>query len=398
MSTRRLLPTAADLVFAGKRKLRGVRPSAFRFANLEGAGVYERLFKGWESQALLPLARLSAEARAIRLGLATDDELRDTAASEYRARTTFDPTFAVGVATLTRTGGASGPIPKGTRFSRKANLQSSPQVKAAAFTSTVDVPVKAGQLVVAVPITAVSAGPEGNVPIFDTFDKIELDDPLFDPSFATTTDTYCAGGARDISDAALRLLAQASYAGDHAPVDTALALGAMLAGTRHVATFQNPESGASELAIADESWAYSDAWGALVKQVVNDTYVGFGCRADVIAVRNTYVTVAPTVLLRSGAFLSDTTVIDAAIRTALTSYFDDRTDWYRWTTKGLRAAISRAHPKILNCPDVVVRSSTGAVMTEPITSRQGRTSGAPLDVRHYYFGDRGLDATYQPPS
>lgn len=394
-----ILPRAADVIFAGKRALRGVRPRAFEHANLERSGAYERVFKGWENQVIVNLARVADEAKAVRLGLATGDPLRQTAASEYRARTTFDPTNAIGSVEMTRTGTDFGRIPAGTRFARSADPTTAPPTTGSSYESTNECVVPAGVQVVTVPIRAVTAGPDGNIPIFDIFKKIELVDVLFDKTFVTTFNTFAAGGDVDISDPALRLLSLASYSGDNAPVDTALALGAILAGARHVATFQDPESGAAQIACADASWAYSDDWGASIKQsIVDNQFLGFGCRADVIPVKNTYVAVTPIIMLRSGTYLSDTREIDAAVRAALLSYFDDRSDWYKWTDSGIRAVISHAHVKILTCETVTVSESDGTPLYPPPTSANRLINGLPLDVRHFHFADQGLNASYLPPS
>lgn len=399
MANRAILPRPADVIWAGKQGLLAARPRAFPYANLENAGVYERLFKGWEAQASLVMSRLATEVISARLDLAEDDALRELAGSDYRAQTVFPATKAIGSVELVRTQLAGGRVPKGTRFALKADPGHSPPVKSATFVSTAEVPVQSGITKFTVPIEATGTGPEFNVPIFDDYPKLELIDAIaFDKTIATTANTFAAGGSAGISDPALRNLARATFNGDRAPTDTALVLAAILAGARHVAVFADPFRGSALLALADETWAFSPEWASSVRQLAIDTYLGFGCRMDVEVVRNTYVTVSPTVMLRNGADAADTSEIDEALRTALLSYFDDRDDWYRWTPEGLRAVCASAHPKILTCPDVAVRDSAGDIVPQPFNSDQRLVDGLPLDIRHFYFTDQGLKPTYIAPT
>ena len=127
------------------------------------------------------------------------------------------------------------------------------------------------------------------------------------------------------------------------------------------------------------------------QSLIDDELIGFGCRGEAQTVRNKVVTVEADVVLRDWGFTHDTIEIDEAVRPAVRSYFDDRQDWSVWKRKGLRSAISQAHDKILHCSEVVVRDTTGAVLSE--------ISSVDFTVEqfHYYLAGNGVTCTYSGP-
>ena len=92
-------------------------------------------------------------------------------------------------------------------------------------------------------------------------------------------------------------------------------------------------------------------------------------------------------------------MIDANIRAAIRSYFDNRQDWYLFRLKGLAAAIATSDPNIQQVADVVVSDAvSGAAFAEPPVPGVGAWSPT---LTHYFIGtdsgDNTVTASYMPP-
>jgi hypothetical protein len=113
---------SADAIIApGIDTLVALRPRALQHINA-GRGRYAYIFRGLKAQAALLLRRQAAEAKAKRLELASGDELRDLAASEFLTYAPDQATKAVGVMYLNRGAGLPGGVfRKGFKFQRIAD-------------------------------------------------------------------------------------------------------------------------------------------------------------------------------------------------------------------------------------------------------------------------------------
>jgi hypothetical protein len=405
------VPRAAEILGPGLDKLRQVRASAFAFAN-NGVGRWADLFAGWEGQIALLLRRLSDEVRCSRLPLASGLGLSDLAASEYETPRSCAQTTAVGEVTLGRgpTPATGGVIPKGFRFRRDADDTAMPPVVGAQYLSTQDVswPLATAQIVV--PIRATRAGAYANAPWIDQpstasapAGTLQLGDVPFDSTIAVVT-YNAAGGSDGEDDGDLRRQAAAYALGQYAPTSGAIQAGALRGtgvhrlATKDVAVAYDGSGNAvpaafTSVTIADASWASSRLWVASVKQTIATSFLGHGCAVQVAGVTNTRIRCALTVTLRDPTSLAEPSGVTAAIQQTLTSYFDDRPDWWTWKLAQIRAVVSRADPRILVCTQASVLSLlSDAVLPEPalpVAKLDGFT------LTHWMLVSQGVNVIYQ---
>ena len=408
------VPRAAEILGPGLDALRRVRPTAFAFAN-NGVGHWADLFAGWEGQITLLLRRVADEVVCSRLPLAVGAGLTDLAASEYETLRTTGSTFAIGEATLGRgpnptTGGV---IRKGFRFRRDSDDTAMPPVVSAQYTSMRDVSFPLGAAQVLVPIQATRAGAFANAPWIDLpsgisapIGTLQLGDQAFDPTI-TVLGYNAAGGSDGEDDDDLRRQASAYAFGQYAPTSGAIQAGALQGtgvhrlATKDVAVAYDPSGrpipvAFSAATIADASWASSPLWVASVKQAVASIFLGHGCAVQVAGTTNTRIRCALTVTLRDPTSLADPSAITVAIQAALTSYFDDRPDWWTWKLSQIRAVVSRADPRILVCTQASVLSLvTDLPIPEP-TLPLPSLSG--LTLTHWMLVSNGVSVTYQTMS
>ena len=405
------VPRAAEILGPGLDTLAGVRPSAFAFAN-NGVGRWADLFAGWEGQIVLLLRRIADEVISSRLPLAVGGGLSDLTASEYETLRTSTATSAIGEATLGRgpsptTGGV---IPKGFRFRRDADDTAMPAVVGAQYASTQDVSFPLGAPQIRVPIQATRAGSFANAPWVDLPNglslpagTLQLGDVPFDPTVSVLT-YDAAGGSDGEGDDDLRRQASAYALGQYAPTSGAVQAGA-LRGTgvhrlatkdvavAYAAAGRVVPSAFTAVTIADASWASSRLWVASVKQAIATTFLGHGCAVQVAGVTNTRIRCALTVTLRDPTSLADPSDITAAIQRTLTSYFDDRPDWWTWKLAQIRAVASRADPRVLVCTQATVLSLlSDAVLPEPTPPLAGLFG---FTLTHWMLVANGVTVTYQ---
>lgn len=416
MPDRRQVPRTAQLLGPALAAIVAARPGTLPFLNL-GAGRYADITAGWEAQCALLVRQIAREVAAARLKSATGDELSQLTASEFETVRESDKVNATGLVRIARSGSKpGGVIPAGHRFRRNAATLYTPPIPASAYVATRDVSVAQGSSVCIVPIAASLAGSAGNAPIYDGDNSgggeaaLQFGDPPFDPAFAIGG-YLAAGGSDGQGDGDLRAQALAYASGRYGPTLGAIVAGALSGiGVHRAAVFDvaqavDPITGLvlpcayTGVAIADASWASSGPfvgpglWEGLVGQVIADSFQGMGGQVLVTGVTNTRIRVDASVLLRDGDDLKNTSEIDAALLQAATSYFDDRPDWYTWTEKGLRAWLSRAHPKILSCPSVTVRAlTTNAALDAPASAPPVTTSG--LQATHWALAQNGLTPAY----
>lgn len=409
------------------------RPGVLPFLNL-GAGRYADILAGWEAQCALINRQIADEVASARLALAKGDALTQLAASEFQTLRDSAATYSVGQAFLARTGALpGGVVPKGFRFSRPAATTYTPPFPAGAYVATRDVSVAQGISSFAVPITASLAGSAANAPYYEGDNtaagaaSLALGDTAFDAN-VTIAGYQASGGSDGEGDDDLRAQAKAYACGRFGPTLGAIVAGALSGiGVHRAVVFdvtqtQGLQDGRYQIdpaplivdpttpfspaaytavAIADQSWSSSNnllggiatIWEGLVGQVIADGFQGVGGQVIVTGVGNLRIRVDASILLRDGDDLKDTSDIDAAVLTAATSYFDDRPDWYTWTTRGLRAWLSRAHPKILSCPTVTVRRLfDNAPIAQPPAYPLASVRG--IQATHWSLAQNGLTPTY----
>lgn len=391
-----LLKTADQIIGPALDKFYTRRPKAFKHINLR-EGVYWHPFAAHRAQAATELQRLSNLVASNTLE-AEGQELRDYVASEYVEVPFVGASYAEGEITFARPEAlVSGDIPKGTRFRRQANDTTQIPITEADYETLADVHFDVGQLTAGpVAVRAVSDGPASNHPIrTDSVPHgvIPSGSTLFDTGITVTTFS-AAGGSEGADDPYVRQFARLSARGSHGPTASASRYGALRApGVRHFLVYDVVTTGTQKILVADPSWGSSDRWARAVQQrLYDDDLVGFGCRVEVGVIRNQVVSVTATVVLRDWDYTADTLEIDEAIRLAARSYFDDRADWNVWKSRGLRSAISRAHPKILRCSDVVVRDVTGATVSEIASPDYTQ------EQLHLYLAHNAVSITYVGPS
>jgi hypothetical protein len=398
----RQIPTAAEIVGPGIDALVALRPQALKHID-DGTGNYAKVIRGLEAQAKLMLRRLSAEAVAANLDLATDQELVEVADSEFSTRFTFEASRAEGEVYLFRpVSGSQGAIRKGHKFRRPASTGQPFSRTEVALEASQDVPVLGADTVVRVPVSASRLGAAGNIQLEPDgiANTIRTVTPFFDAAF-TVTSGACAGGADAGLDRAGLVAAAKAYAiGQYGPVNGAIVAGAYrVPGVRHVASMDDLSRGRTVLFCTDSSWARSDAFASRVRSVIADDWQGFGLSVVSGRVRNTWVSVRPTVQLRTADDLADPDSINASIRRALDAYFDLRPDWWTWTRSAIRGVIARSDRRIKACTDVVVIDA----VTGQAFSIGGIPSDAPAPdltvevptVNHYIIADQGVQTTFE---
>jgi hypothetical protein len=406
-----ILPSATFAETAFIDAVTAARPSTLQWFN--AGGVWSRLPTMFRAQVLLNLSRLGDEVQAARLKTSTGPALRTLAASEFQCVLPPTPQTALASLLLVRpnANAGAGTIPSGTTFVKKANPLAVPLPIAAATYTTqqaVYMPESGpGSLSTTLRLVATAPGAAANLPSFSGYAGggiIAPAQPLFDPTLlpfsADTSGLSCTsgGGSSGLPDPVLAAAAKAYAIGLFGP-NAAAAVAGMYStqSVRHFAFF--PASAYTPFGqafIADESWGSSPAWHAQVAQVLTDSWIGFGDRIHVGGVLNQQIAVASQVVLNSTDDLNDTSDIDANIRTAAESYFNDRPDWYRWRLGSLQAMIGAADSRIQRCSSVVVSDAiSGNPLPEPLNVF-GLTQ-IPWLV-HYWLTDRNCNTTYLPPS
>lgn len=397
-----LVPTADTILRPALEKMYVLRPRSFDHLNYR-TGIWWHPFAGYKAQVSLMLRRLGLRVAANRLSTATKQDLLEYVASEYDALPETDKTFANGevvfsrIASITAPGTEpAGDIPKGTKLSRSSNLTTQIPIKVAQYETLSDVHFDVGQLSsTSVAVRALQPGALGNHPIRhgETIAHGVSVTGLFDTSITVNTFSM-AGGSEGAADKYVRSYAKAYALGQYGPTEAASRYGALRAtGVRNILVFDLPGTGTQEVLVGDSSWASSTRWTSAVQQSLYDNdLVGIGCKVIVRGIENIVVTVIATVTLRDSNYLTETTEIDNAIRVAVKAYLDDRPDWNIWKTDGLKAAITRAHPKIFNCSAAVMKTVAGVTIPE-ISSPDYTTT-----QYHYYLANGAVKLTYQGPS
>jgi hypothetical protein len=392
------IPSPSAIVTPAIDALVSARPRALKYLNA-GQGRYTSVVRAWRAQAARLLLRDAAEARASRLSLAEGEALRELAASEFETSLDFTPQTAVGHVTMVRASGpmAQGTIREGERFFVEANPNARPvPIAAAEYAARAPVYVAASQTTITIPLIAARPGTQANIVQRQGVPSTLIQAAsIFDTNFATTS-CAAAGGTDSTSDDDLRRAARANAQGQFGPTETAIVAEVLVAGVRHYAYFDYWDHnliGKYAVAVtyvADPSWASSSEWAAQISQAVNDNVLGFGARHAAIALNNRYIKVDATVRLQRTQDLSDTSDVEAAIRKAVRSYFDDRRDFYLWKLSALRAVITSAHPKILVCTAASVSDYfDGSTLNEPALSEGG--------ILHFYAADNAITPAFLPP-
>jgi hypothetical protein len=162
--------------------------------------------------------------------------------------------------------------------------------------------------------------------------------------------------------------------------------------------------------IADASWGAGEVWKNVVQQSLTDPETGFAGLGPSVVVGyagNFPVTVQCGVMLADASYLASTGDITANIQKALQSYFDDRPDWYTFTTAGLRAAIVKSDARIRACASnpVLVDGYDGTAVPAP--ARVDRPQPPPYPggpsqfgsgIFHYLLIASGVQITFVGPS
>lgn len=369
-----ILPSADEILSPGLVKLIALRPRVLDLIN-SNSGVYSHIIAGWRAQIVLELGRLSHAVQSNRLDLAVGQELRDLIQSEFAPLPDLTPIKAIGSVVMTRLPAVSlpsGVIPAGSKFRRPSITTSTPAVPAVAdatYETISETYVPQGTLAFELPIQAVLAGSVSNQIVVNNLgsSNIVIVDSIFDPKF--TVDNFSAAGGSDgFTDPQLRQYARAYISGQYAPVNGALMAGALgAAGAKHAA-IRDTGTGVATVFIADATWAGAPYWSKTVKQALYDRWVGFGCVVDVKHVTNKAIGVIATVRVTDSSALYNTADIEKSIHDALTSYFDDRVDWYAWKLNAVRSVIAHSDKRILSCTTVSVVDAAGAPLAEPVVS------------------------------
>lgn len=405
------VPVADEIVRPAIDKLVSIKPAALKHINYK-AGVWSHIFAGLRTQAITLLRRLAKAAAANRLPTSTGSDLLELVDSEFF--TLIDPsaTIAVGEVLLTRTGTLPpGVIPKGTRFSRAQTSPNSPvALVSSQYVSVEDVYVDLASAIASVRVAASQSGAAANH-VAGSVTTISIVDKLFDTFAASASFFAAAGGADGVKDADAVTIAKANAVGQFGPTDAAIYAGGYAAGARHMAVADDPVTGVAIVWAADTSWASSDSWlQSISKSILDKPFQGFGCVTNFNGVDNKFIHVVLTVLLRDPNFMTDTLEVRLALQKAIRAYFDDRADWYTWTSNGLQAAATRAHSNILVCTDAeVVDVGTGLIIDQPVSSKITYTASTAIDVvtgrfvttysnlQHLYLSDNGVTITFLGP-
>ncbi len=404
MTDQILVPTADKILRPALEKIYTLRPRSFQHLNYR-TGIWWHPFLGFKAQTSLMLRRLGLRVAANRLSTATKQDLLDYVASEYDAVPETDKTFAIGemsfvrplrVTPLVPGTEPAGDIPKGTKVTRSGNLTTQIPLKVAQYETLSDVHFDKGQLTAGpVRIRAITSGANANHPIRagETVSHGVTVTGLFDATI--TVSTFSAGGGSEgAADQYVRNYAKAYAVGQYGPTEAASRYGALRAtGVRNILVFDLPGTGVEQILVGDSSWASSERWASTVQQSLYDNdLVGVGCKVVVSGVQNIVVSVNATVTLRDTNYMTETTDIDNAVREAVASYLNDRSDWNIWKTDGLKAAIARSHPKVFNCPDAIMKNTADETIDEIATPDYTETQ------YHYFLANGAVKITYEGPT
>lgn len=426
MSDKPQIPTPDELTTPFIDALVSRRPKALGPIN-SGNSRYGDIIAGLKSETRLLRARLADEAVSARLPLATGKALIELARSEYWVDADVGAKVAVGNQIITRTltnttssptGNFSrGVIPQGFRFRKVGDPTASPPVGDAIYTAAAPVVIDDIETQpatdlgggkwqhvqsVTIPVVCDRTGAHANTPYFITvafpgfvpmgFNIVDTPfDPLFKPGIGDA-----AGGSDGLSDAALRMLATASFAGRFAPTDGALLAGTLSSsGVEHVAFAQDTTAAKTIVFATDASWGMSQRFVASVEQSLKDNWQGFGCQVVVKGVLNQRISVDATVSLVDRKFLSEITALQSKISAALRSYFDGRPDWYTWNKSAIAATIAGSDRRILTCDQssVAVHNQEGNSLAEPPRT----LSPSLVNATHYYLTDNATRISFVGP-
>ena len=292
----------------------------------------------------------------------------------------------------------AGSIRRGTVWVLSPDPTAIPAVTGGQYESLLDVPINVGVQGATIPVRATRAGAFANIPAWAAGGPtLQVSTPVLFDAGATlplaTTALRAAGGSDGQSDPELRRTASAFARGNAGPTSLALDAGALATvGASRTVTRDDLDAGTAYVYPVDVAWSQSATWTAGVLGALADGWQGFGCRVKAGAVLNQIVRLELTVVLRDTAYLTDTAAITDSIHAALRAYFDDRPDWYIWRLTAIRAAVARAHRRILTCSSAAVRDGEGAPLAEPAQP----TAGAA--ITHYTFADNAVDITFAGPT
>lgn len=397
-----MLKTADQILVPALARLYELRPTTFKHLN-DRTGRYWHVFAAHRAQAAAELQRLAKLIASNSLSCSGQD-LIDYIASEYTELPDIGGSKAIGDVIFSRTvlpSSVAGKIPKGTRITREENSATEIPVAAAQYETLEDVHFNATQGVTGpVRIRALTASYAANHPLrtdsvaYNISATSLFDNTIFISAFniAGGVDPFnFTGGSAGANEDFLREFAKAYARGQYGPTQDESKFAALHAsGVRHTVIYDDVPTGSQRILIADDSWASSGRWAAAVQQSIYDSdLVGFGCQVQVVPVRNKVVSLEANIVLRSWDYTKETTVIHAAVENAIKRYFDNRPDWNVWKARGLRNAITTAHPKILHCTSVVVRDVTGAALNEIAT--------VDYSTEQFHYYSAGVTGTYVGP-
>lgn len=395
MSDKAILFTADQILTPTLEKMYEKDPISFDFINL-GKGIFWHPFLGFRGQATIHCARLADLVKSCSLR-AEGKELLAHVASEYDALPDISGSFAIGEASFVRpTATIAGDIPKGTILSRAANLAAAIPLVASQYETLVPVHFNVGQLTAGpVPIQAKTTGSNPNHLVLTSTvpHGVTIANALFDKLISVSTFS-AGGGAEAADDAFVRKYALAFSIGQYGPTTDASRYAVLRAtGVRNLLAYDIPGTGTQKIIVADKKWGSSARWAKFVQQSVYDAgLVGHGCKVIVDQIRNTVITFEATIVLRDRNDTADTTDVDLAVREAVRAYFDDRVDWNVWKSNALKAAITRAHEKVLHCSTVTVKDSDGSTLSET-----GSVDYA-SEQKHFYLANGAATITYTGPT
>ncbi len=397
MTTRTAVPTSDKILAIALQRFYALRPRSFEHINLR-SGRYWQPWLGFRAQIATNIARLSRLVTDSFASTAKGEALIAWVASECAESPDTAETTAIGSLTIGRGDGSTNPagdIPKGTRFPRAQSTSASVTIEPAVYETLTDAHFDVDQTTpVTIPIRATRPGAHANHPIVIPELAHGVSTPtLFDPTLEVTA-FEAAGGAGKMIDGVILRFAKAATPGLYGPTRAASTFGALRTpGVRHCIAFDDPLTGTQRIVAADESWASSSRFSALVERsMFDDGLIGFGCKVSPLGVRNKLISVDLTVRLRDRSYLSDTTVVDEAIKKATRAYFDDRADWNVWKASGLKGAIVRAHRSILNCTSVLVKDTSDSSTLSEIVS-----PNYTQEQFHYQLANNAMRISYLGP-
>jgi hypothetical protein len=415
------IPRIPDLMALAVDGLLGSLTGERRTARARHAitGFYGDVLRGWGAQAQVVQRRLVTEVMARRLGGAQGDALSQLAKSEFRITLPDDPRRAIGSAVITRevqndNSGSTNNftpvvVPKGNRFRRPANsdfpiplLEAQYQATEAVYCGTDDTsaPVLVSgstyrhRQTKTIPIEATREGPHANTPALFGFGLANAPTMLDSVDTFTCSSISASGGTNGIVEDQIKALARAMASGYYGPTSGAALAGALTnPGVRYCAVGRN-DYGVFRVYTADESWASATRHRAAVLQELKDyPWVGWGCRVISSSIQNYPVGARVTVMLRSRDYDSEKTEITTAIQEALESYFEDRPDWWVFSTNMVGAAVANADRRIAACTSAsVIYYADGSVFPETEV-----TPGRFDPIPHYALIRKGVEVTYTTP-